>query len=91
MKKRIMALICSFTLAAALTGCGSSGAGNETAKQPPAAEDSETETAAETGRETVMGTDRAAETAPAAEEEQAAAMPHMIMSAFPMQREMTHP
>ena len=54
MKKRIMALICSFTLAAALTGCGSSGAGNETAKQPPAAEDSETETAAE--EETAEGT-----------------------------------
>ncbi len=61
-------------------------------KTVPAMEmDRETETAAETGRETVMGTDRAAETAPAAEEEQAAAMPHMIMSAFPMQREMTHP
>lgn len=47
MKKRVMALLCSFTLAAALIGCGGNSAGNETAEQPQAAEESEPEAAAE--------------------------------------------
>ncbi len=50
MKKRVLALICSFTMAAALIGCGSSGADNETAKEPQTAE-SEPETAEETEKE----------------------------------------
>lgn len=47
MKKRVMALLCSFTLAATLIGCGSSSADNETTNQPQAAEESEPEAAAE--------------------------------------------